>query len=54
MNNDKKHIMDNFKVTNTIPDLTDEEREAVKKEILGKLYKLFTDEEVCIDTRVKQ
>jgi hypothetical protein len=54
MNYDKHHIIKDFVVTHTIPDLTEEEKEAVKKDILLKIYNLFTNEDLRSDIKLKQ
>ena len=53
MNINKKYIINDFKVTHNVPNLTEEEREAVKKDILKKIYNLFTIKENYIYTKVK-
>jgi len=42
-----------FKIVHTIPDMTEEEREQKKKEILLKLYNYFTYNKKTLDTKVK-
>ena len=54
MNNNNNHIINDFKVTHNIPNLTLDEIEIIKKDILRKIYNLFTEQDVCIDTKVKQ
>ena len=37
----EKNIVNGFRIVHTIPDMTEEEREEKKKEILLSLYKYF-------------
>jgi len=37
----EKNIVNGFRIVHTIPDMTEEEREEKKKEILLKLYNYF-------------
>ncbi|NLL03009.1 MAG: hypothetical protein GX269_01745 [Clostridiales bacterium] len=45
--------MQKFTVTHTYPDMTEEEREEVKRDILFKMYKKLSSENKSIDTKVK-
>lgn len=51
--NQRSEPMHKYTVTHTRPELTPEEREEVKRDILLKMYKNLFNENKNIDTKVK-